>query len=99
MRTMMAAYDKRGYCELAAHGYRMTGDAVLANRPYTVDCPALLLCGEHDETGFVMRYNKEWTRIQNLPLVWVPSARHNSPVDNPSFVNAQIGSFIAGLDL
>lgn len=59
MRKAMEAHGKRGYCELAAHGYRITGDAINSERPYIIDCPALLLCGEHDKTGFVIRYNKE----------------------------------------
>ena len=32
MRAAMMAYGKRGYCDLAAYGYRMTGDAINADR-------------------------------------------------------------------
>ncbi|HAM14997.1 MAG TPA: alpha/beta hydrolase [Eggerthellaceae bacterium] len=99
MRTVMESYGKRGYCELAAHGYRMTGDAINANRAYLIDCPALLLCGEHDGTGFIMRYNKEWAKAEGYPLVWVPNARHNSPVDNPDFVNERIEGFALSLEI
>lgn len=99
MCTMMESYGKRGYCELAAHGYRMTGDAIMADRTYSIDCPALLLCGEHDKTGFIMRYNKEWAKAEGVPLVWVPNARHNSPADNPDFVSNRVEDFVMGLKL
>lgn len=98
MRTVMEAYGKQGYCELAAHGYRMTGDAIIADRDYFIGCPTLLLCGEHDGTGFIMRYNKEWAKAEGFPLVWIPDARHNSPVDNPDFVNERIECFVSNLD-
>lgn len=99
MRTMMEAYSKREYCELAAHGYRITGDAINADRSYALSCLTLLLCGEHDKTGFIMRYNKEWAEVEGIPLVWVPNAKHNSPVDKPDFVNKQIEGFIKSLEL
>ena len=91
------SYTKREYCELAAHGYRMLADAVEAERPYVIDCPALLLCGERDHAGDVKPFNRKWTAGDGIPLVWVPGAGHNSNVDNPEFVNAQIERFVAGL--
>ena len=96
MRTIMLAYGKRDYCNLAAYGYRMTGDAINADREYAIDCPTLLLCGEHDKTGFIMRYNKVWAETEGLPLAWVPNARHNSPIDNHSFINERIERFVFG---
>ena len=95
MREMMGAYGKVEYCSLAAHGYRMLADAIEANRPYEITCPALIMCGEHDQAASTKRYNKVWAQRSGLPFVWVPNAGHNSPVDNPAFINAQIESFIA----
>ncbi len=97
MRAMMEQYDKRSYCELAGHGYTMLADAIDANRPYDISCPALLLCGEKDQAGDVRPFNRKWTVGENIPLVWVPGAGHNSNVDNPAFVNDQIERFLAKL--
>ena len=97
MRAMMEQYDKRSYCELAGHGYTMLADAIDANRPYDISCPALLLCGEKDQAGDVRPFNRKWTVGENIPLVWVPGAGHNSNVDNPMFVNDQIERFVAEL--
>ncbi|WP_350454418.1 alpha/beta fold hydrolase [Slackia heliotrinireducens] len=98
MRSFMDGFAKREYCELAGHGYRMLADALESNRAYDIDCPALLLCGEKDHAGDVKAFNRKWTAGEDIPLVWVPGAGHNSNVDNPEFVNAQIERFVAGLD-
>ncbi|MBQ6491910.1 MAG: alpha/beta hydrolase [Atopobiaceae bacterium] len=97
MRSFMDSYGKREYVELAAHGYRMLADAIEAGRAYDIDCPALLLCGEHDHAGDVKPFNRKWAAGEGLPLVWVPGAGHNANVDNPAFVNEQIERFVEGL--
>ena len=97
MRSFMESYGKREYCDLAAHGYRMLADAIEAERDYLIDCPALLLCGEKDHAGDVKPFNRKWTEGEGIPLVWVPGAGHNSNVDNPDFVNAQIERFLGEL--
>lgn len=94
MREMMQGYSHEEYAKLAAHGYRMLAEAVEADLPYTIDCPALLLCGEKDKAGSAKRYNQEWTKQTNIPLVWIPNAGHNSNTDQPDFVNQQIWKFI-----
>lgn len=97
MRLFMDAYTKREYVNLAAHGYRMLANAVEAKRRYDIDCPALLLCGEKDRAGDVRPFNRKWASGERIPLVWVPGAGHNSNVDAPSFVNAQIEAFVASI--
>jgi CRP-like cAMP-binding protein len=72
-------------------------DAIEAERAYDIDCPALLLCGEKDRAGDVRPFNRKWTAGEGIPLVWVPGAGHNSNVDAPDFVNAQIERFVATL--
>lgn len=95
MRSFMDSYEKHEYCNLADHGYRMLADAVEGDRPYELGCPALLLCGEKDQAGDVRPFNRKWTKGEGIPLVWVPGAGHNSNVDNPTFVHAQIEQFVA----
>lgn len=99
MRSFMDGYDKREYCDLAAHGYKMLADAVESERDYDIDCPALLLCGEKDRAGDVRTFNRKWTAGEGIPLVWIPGAGHNSNVDMPDFVNRQIERFVEGLCL
>lgn len=97
MLRMMSSYEKEEYCALAAHGYRMLAEAVEMARDYRISCPALLLCGEKDAAGSAKRYNRQWTKREGIPLVWVKGAGHNSNTDDIEFVNAQIGQFVQGI--
>ena len=97
MRSFMDGYTKREYVDLAAHGYRILADAIEAERTYDIDCPAILLCGQKDRAGDVRPFNRKWAAGENIPLVWVPGAGHNSNVDAPAFVNARIEEFVANL--
>ena len=99
MRSFMDSYSKREYVDLAAHGYRMLADAVEAGRVYDIDCPVLLLCGERDRAGDVKVFNRKWAVGEDIPLVWVPGAGHNSNVDAPLFVNSRIEGFVTSLAL
>ncbi len=94
MLRFMDSYQKREYCELVAYCYAKLADAIGENRPYKIDCPALLLCGEKDAAGDVKPFNHKWTTGDNIPLVWVPGAGHLSNVDNATFVNEQIETFL-----
>lgn len=95
MLSFMDGYAKDEYVELAAFGYRLLADAIEAERAYDIDCPAVLLCGEHDRAGDVKPFNRKWAKGEGIPLVWVPGSGHNSNVDNPEFVNAQIEGLLA----
>ena len=99
MRRMMDAYtgDRPRYAALAGHGYRMLAQAMAADLPYRIDCPALLLCGRKDQAGSTRRYNKAWHRCTGIPLVWLENAGHNSNCDKPQLVNALLERFVAQL--
>lgn len=99
MCEMMDGYDKREYCELAAHGYRVLADAITPNREYPLPCPTLLVCGSKDGAGSARRYNKAWAHRTGLPLHWVDGAGHNSNTDAPGVVNALIEEFVRSLCL
>lgn len=94
MREMLADYQQAEYARLAGHGFRILAEAVEAPLPYELGCPTLLLCGEKDQAGSTRRYNRNWTKGEGLPLVWVPGAGHNSNTDAPEFVNHAITQFI-----
>lgn len=98
MRDMMLDYQKREYCELAAHGFTVLADAVEANRPYIISCPYLLICGEEDKAGSAKRYNRAWEKNTGTQVHWIPNAGHNSNGDNPIAINKCIEAFINSLD-
>ena len=97
MKYFMESYEKREYCALADHGYRIVAQAVEAGRAYDIRCPALLLCGERDGAGSAKRYNRAWTKQDGVPLVWVPGAGHNSNTDEAELVNREIDQFVSSL--
>lgn len=97
MREMMGKYTKMEFCRLSAHGFRILAQAVRENRAYELDCPTLLLCGDHDAAGYVKRYNEEWHKRTGLPLEWIPNAGHNSTLDAPDYVNACLEAFLEAL--
>ena len=97
MREMMLGFRKREYCELAAHGYQVLADAVTADRPYRIDCPFMLICGEEDHAGSAKRYNRTWARRTGNPVCWIANAGHNSNCDAPDEVNELIARFVTNL--
>lgn len=97
MRSFVDTYDREEYCRLSAHGMRMLADAMAADLPYAVDCPALLICGEKDRAGSARRYNRRWAEKTGLRLEWIAGAGHNSNTDRPDEVNRLIRDFISGL--
>lgn len=94
MREMMEPYGSKAYSELAGHGYRILAEAVEADLPYEITCPAILICGEEDRAGFTRKYNEKWHLKTGLPLYWVKGAGHNSNTDRPEEINRLIEEFI-----
>ena len=94
MYEMMGTYSKKEYCDITCQGYRILAEAMEADLPYEIDCPVLLMCGEHDKAGSTKKYNQNWTKIDKLPIVWIPNAGHNSNTDNPEMVNNTIQEFL-----
>lgn len=96
MRDIMMVYDgdQARYARISGHGFRMLAEAMEANLPYTIRCPALLICGEKDHAGSCIRYNKAWHRKTGIPIEWIKGAGHNSNTDAPDVVNALIEGFL-----
>ena len=95
MRAFIDSYDKDEYVELAAFGYRLLADAIEAERAYQIDCPTILICGEKDHAGDVIPFNRKWAAGENLELVWIADAGHNSNTDKPDEVNRVIERLLA----
>ncbi len=97
MHDIMMTYDQEHYAKLAGHGYRILAQAIEANLPYIVDCPALLICGKCDRAGSTKRYNKAWHKTTGIPIEWIEKAGHNSNTDQPELVNSLIERFIESI--
>ncbi|MDD4566211.1 MAG: alpha/beta hydrolase [Eubacteriales bacterium] len=96
MHDMMMSYDgdQERYAKLSGHGFAMLAEAMEADLPYKIDCPVMLICGEHDQAGSTKRYNKEWHKRSGIVINWIAGAGHNSNTDKPKAVNALIAEFI-----
>ena len=92
MHDIMMVYDgdQERYAKISGHGFRILAEAMEADLPYKIECPAILICGEEDHAGSCIRYNKAWHKSTGLPLYWIKGAGHNSNTDKPEEVNALI---------
>ncbi len=92
MREIMLVYDgaQDRYAAISGHGFRMLAEAMEADLPYEIRCPARLVCGEKDHAGSCIRYNRAWHRSTGIPITWVKGAGHNSNTDDPDTVNQLI---------
>ncbi len=97
MHDIMMVYDgdQERYAKLSGNGFRMLAEAMEADLPYQIKCPALLICGEKDHAGSCIRYNKAWHRKTGIPLEWIKGAGHNSNTDAPETVNRLIENLVA----
>ena len=93
MNEIWSVYSHEEFSELSGHGYRILAEAVEADLPYDIDCPALLICGDKDAAGSTRRYNRQWEKRTGLRLAWIEGAGHNSNTDKPDEVNALIAEF------
>ena len=78
------------YAQISGHGFRMLAEAMEADLPYEIKCPALLICGTKDHAGSCLRYNRAWHKKTGIPIKWIIGAGHNSNTDAPDLVNRLI---------
>lgn len=99
MHDIMMTYDgdQDRYARLSGHGFRMLAEAMEADLPYRIPCPALLICGTKDQAGSCIRYNKAWHKQSGIPIQWIEGAGHNSNTDEPEVVNSLIEGLLARL--
>lgn len=82
------------YAKISGHGFRILAEAMEADLPYRLQCPALLICGEKDHAGSCIRYNKAWHERTGIPIRWLKNAGHNSNTDSPQMVNQILDAFL-----
>ena len=97
MRSFLDSYTKDEYCRLAGHGMKLLAEAMEADLPYAIDCPAILICGEKDQAGSAKSYNRRWAKKEGLPVYWIKNAGHNSNTDKPEEVNRIIRDFVRSI--
>lgn len=99
MYKMMTVYNgnQERYAKLSGHGFRILAEAMEADLPYEIKCPALLICGEKDRAGSTAPYNIAWHRETGIPVEWIEGAGHNANTDEPEIVNALIQTFVDAL--
>lgn len=90
MYDMIASYKREYYCRLLDYGFRIVAEAILENKEYIVPDNSILLCGEKDKAGFILRYNRAWEKDLGEKVIWVKNAGHNSNADNPREINRAI---------
>ncbi len=92
MHDIMMVYDgdQVRYAKLSGHGFRMLAEAMEADLPYRIPCPAILICGEKDQAGSCIRYAKAWHKDTGIRLEWIQNAGHNANTDQPEIVNSLI---------
>lgn len=94
MLNMLSGYEKKELCHLMGIGY---AGFLEDNTDIIINCPVLLIVGEHDKTGKVISYNKAWSQDLGISITWIKDAAHNSNDDQPEQVNRQIELFLAKL--
>lgn len=96
MYDIMMVYDgdQARYAKIAGHGFKMLAEAIEAELPYRIECPALLICGEKDQAGSCIRYDRAWHKNTGIRLEWIKGAGHNSNTDAPERVNKLIEELV-----
>lgn len=96
MAAALAPYSKKELCRLMGIGF---AGFLTENCDLQINCPTFIIAGEHDRTGKVLQYCKEWNQKTGFPLYIVPNAAHNSNFDNDAAVNEAILCFLTALSL
>ena len=94
MIEMLAPLSKQDICEQIGIAY---ADVFTRTEPVHFDFPVLILIGEHDKTGKVMQYCREWAKHDGYPIKVIKNAAHFSNADNYTDVNRAIDEFINSL--
>ncbi|AIT90148.1 alpha/beta fold hydrolase [Corynebacterium ulcerans] len=93
------ALARRSFSQLSKgeflHAWELAKSELSPQHEGTPDLPLLLICGEKDGTGEILRSMRKWADETGVPLHIVPGAGHLSNVDRPDFVNQVLLDFLA----
>jgi len=82
---------------IAAALRAMAARAEMTDRVAQIDCPTLLICGEHDAISPPEEMRQIALAIPRARLVLVPEAGHMAPLENPDAVNRAMEQFLEEL--
>ena len=85
--------DKKAFVEILM---RMT-DALHYEPDFRIQCPVLMLLGEHDRLGNIAKAMPAMAQLQGTELEVVRGAGHAANMDRPDEVNSAILSFLGAL--
>jgi pimeloyl-ACP methyl ester carboxylesterase len=91
MISMLEPFRKNELCHLMGLGY---AGFIKDNCNLEIKCPVILIVGDKDRTGKVIKYNEQWKKNTGFQLAVIKGAAHNSNVDQPHQVNQVIDAFI-----
>jgi pimeloyl-ACP methyl ester carboxylesterase len=96
--TLQATFDvMKGSSpqSIAAALRGMAERADMRNLLPKIDCPVLVLCGEHDQITPPAEMEAMAAEIESATWQIIPHAGHLAPLENPTAVNQAIRSFMA----
>ncbi|MBU5439131.1 alpha/beta hydrolase [Tissierella sp. MSJ-40] len=91
MHQAISKLNKKEIINIMNQAYR---DFLKKTDTVTFNFPVLLVVGDKDTTGNVIKYNKMWAKNNNYSLKYIKNAAHNSNVDNPKEFNKILESFL-----
>ncbi len=91
MYKTLVDLGKKGMLEAASAVY---GEFLKVKEEVKFMCPVLITYGEHDNTGYVKKYNKNWAKKTGYPLRVIEDASHNANYDNYKQFNKLLVSFV-----
>ncbi len=94
VRRMIFSNDPRG---IAAASRGMAKRADATSQLPEIDCPALLIAGQHDQIVPVAEMRAMAEAMPHARLVEIGGAGHLSPLENPAEVNAAMLAFLGEL--
>jgi pimeloyl-ACP methyl ester carboxylesterase len=81
-KNFFNALNKLGKANMLKSAKAMYKGFVDERKDVKFMCPVLLTYGDHDNVGYVKKYNQLWSKHKNFPLEIIPNASHNANYDN-----------------
>lgn len=91
MYDTLVRLGKKGMLEATSAVY---GEFLKEKEEVAFKCPVLITYGEYDKTGYVERYNKEWSQKTGYALEIIDNASHNANYDCYEAFNTLLINFL-----
>lgn len=98
IRRMLSSYTRKEFHELSRHKQANLADALEVNVLFAIDCPILLIWGDHDQEAIAKQFSQKRTFKTKLSFVEIPHAGRLSVADWPAEINKHLEIFVQGLE-